>query len=174
MVGLINITMTTNRENWISGLRQLTKKLTTRCHGRKRLQNKPFAILTPGYLPKSRTKQTLSFEVVGADYAGPIYCKTKSKREVKVYMVLFTCSVSRAIYLEISINQTTGEFIKARRGGSQITYSDNAKTFTAREKWINKINMDKHFKDYLARGEIRWKFSLAKTPWWGGTFEQMI
>ena len=121
MVGLINITMTTNRENWISGLRQLTKKLTTKCHRRKRLQNKPFTILTPGYLPKARTKQTLSFEVVGADYAGPTYCKTKSKREVKVYMVLFRCSVSRAIHLEISINQTTGEFIKARRGRSQIT-----------------------------------------------------
>ena len=46
--------------------------------------------------------------------------------------------------------------------------------FTGAEKWINKINKDEHFKDYLAREEIRWKFNLANAPWWGGQFERMI
>ena len=64
--------------------------------------------------------------------------------------------------------------VVARQWRQQIIYSDNAKTFTAAEKWINKINKDEHFKDYLAREEIRWKFNLAKTPWWGGQFERMI
>ena len=86
----------------------------------------------PGPLPKTRTEQKLPFKVIGADHAGPIYCKTKSKREVKVYILLFTCSASRAIHLEMLTNQTTGEFIKAlkrlvaRRGRPQIICSDNA------------------------------------------------
>ena len=94
----------------------------------------------------------------------------KSKREVKVCVLFFTCSVFRAIHLEILTNQTTGQFIKAlkrlvaTRGRPQIIYSHNAKTFTAAEKWINKINKNEHFKDYLAREEIRWKFNLANAP----------
>ena len=109
---------------------------------------------------KDSRVQNLLFKVIGADYAGLIYCKTKSKREVKVYILLFTCSVSRVIHLEILTIQTTGEFIKAlkrlvaRRGRPQIIYSDNAKKFTAAEKWINKINKNEQFKDYLAREEI--------------------
>ena len=74
---------------------------------------KPFTTPIPGYLPKTRTKQNLPFKVIGADHAGPIYCQGKSKREVKVYILLFTRSVSRAIHLEILINQTMGEFIRA-------------------------------------------------------------
>ena len=35
--------------------------------------------------------------------------------------------------------------LAARRGRPQIIYSDNAKTFTAAEKRINKINKDEHF-----------------------------
>ena len=83
---------------------------------------KPFTTPIRGYLPKTRTKQNLPFKVIGADHAGPVYCKGKSKREVKVYILLFTRSVSRAIHLEILINQTIGEFIRplkrlvARRG----------------------------------------------------------
>ena len=99
---------------------------------------------------------------------------------MKVYILSFTCSVSRAIYLEIFTNQAKGEFIKAlkrlvaRRGRPHIIYLDNAKTLTAAEKWINKINKDEHFKDCIAREEIRWKFNVAKVPWWGGQFERTM
>ena len=100
--GRVNITMTNIRENyWIPRLRQLTKKVISKCHGCKNFQTIPFTTPIPGYLPKTRTKQNLSFKVIGADYAGPIYCKTKSNTEVKVYILLFTCSFSRAIDLEI-------------------------------------------------------------------------
>ena len=42
-----------------------------------------------------------------------IMAKNKSKRVLKVYILLFTCRVSRAIHLEILTNQTTEEFIEA-------------------------------------------------------------
>ena len=129
----VNITIMNIRENyWIPGLRQLTKKVIRKCHGCKRFQSKPFTTPIPGYLPKARTDQNMLFKVIGADYTGPIYCKTKSEREVKVYILLFSCSISRAIHLELLTNQTTVEFIKAlkrlvaRRERPQIIYSDNA------------------------------------------------
>ena len=36
------------------------------------------------------------------------------------------------------------------------------------------INKDEHFKNYLAREKIRWKFNLAKALWWGRKFERII
>ena len=91
--------MTNIRKNyWIPGLRQLTKKVINMSHGCKRFQSKPYTTPIPGYLLKTRTEKNLSFKVIGADYAGPICWKTKSKREVKVCILLFTYSVSRAIH----------------------------------------------------------------------------
>ena len=183
----VNVTVTNIREKenyWIPGLRQLRrqlrKKVISRCHGCKRFQSKPFTPPIPGYLPKTHNEQKLPLKFIGADYAGPIYCQMKSKREVKVYILLFTCSMSRAIQLKILTNQRTGKFIKALKrlvtkwGRPQIIYPDNTKMFTSAEKWINKINKDEQFKDYLAREEMTWKFNLAKALWWGGQFERMI
>ena len=139
--GGVDITMAIIRENyWIEGLRQLMAKVISKCHGCKRFQSKPSTTPSPGYLPETRTEKNLPFKVIGADYASQIYCETKSKREEKVYILFCTCSVSRTIHLENLNKQATEEFIKplkklvARRGRSQINYSDNAKTFTAAEK----------------------------------------
>ena len=165
---------------WIPTLRQLTKKIINKCNRCKRFHTKPYPSPIQGQLPKDRTEQNLPFKVIGVDYAGPIYCKTKSKKETKVYILLFTCSISRAVHLEVLPNQTAAEFIKAfkrliaRRGRVQVIYSDNAKTFVSASKWVQKINKDVEFRDFLASEKIRWKFNLSRAPWWGGQFERMI
>ena len=93
---------------------------------------------------------------------------------------LLTCSLSRAIHLEALTNQTTREFIHAlkrliaRRGRSKVIYSDNAKTFVAASKWIEKINKDELMQEYLIKEEIQWKFNVSRSPLWGGQFERMV
>ena len=65
-----------------------------------------------------------------------------------MYLLLFNCSLSRDIHLEVLPNQTTQEFIHAlkrliaRRGRPKFNYSDNTKTFVAASKWIEKIIKD--------------------------------
>ena len=99
----------------------------------------PYQSPKPGLLPKERTQECHPFEVIGEDYAGPIYY-VKNKAISKLYILLFSCSVSRAIHLELVRNLTTQEFIKsikrltARRGSPKVIYSDNAKTFQAGAK----------------------------------------
>ena len=62
-----------------------------------------------------------------------MYCN-KNRGEKKAYILLFTCSLTRAIHLELLPDQTTNEFIRAlnrliaRRGCPETIYSDNAKT----------------------------------------------
>ena len=79
------------------------------------------------------------FQVIGTNFAGPIYYRTKTKKESKAYILMFSCSVSRAVNLELILNTTTQEFIKctkrliARRGKPSTIYSDKAKFFQGEE-----------------------------------------
>ena len=58
-------------------------------------------------LPAEHNTQNLPFKIIGIDYAGPLICKTKGGKETKVYIVLFACSLTRAINLELLANQST-------------------------------------------------------------------
>ena len=94
--------------------------------------------------------------------------------------MLFTCSITRVVHLELLPNQTASEFIKAfkkliaRRESPNIVYSDNAKTYVAAAKWIQNIKRDVLFQDFLIKEEIQWKFNISRAQWWGGQFERMV
>ena len=47
-------------------------------------------------------------------------------------------------------------------------------TFVSTSKWVQQINKDVEFRDFLASEKIKWKFNLSRAPWWGGQFEQVI
>ena len=78
----------------------------------KRFYTTLYSDTKPGILAKDRTKRNLPFKVIGTDYVGTIYCKVK-KKQPKSYLLLFTCSITRAVHLELLPNPTTLEFIKA-------------------------------------------------------------
>ena len=50
-----------------------------------------------------------------------------------------------------------------RRGIPALFVSDNGRTFKGRQ--LRKFN---------ARKGIRWRFNLARAPWWGGMYERMV
>ena len=103
------------------------KKIISKCHAGKRFQRKPFTATAPGYLPKSRTKQNLPFRIIGTDYEGPIYCKTEWKREVKVYLLVFTCGIFIAIPLEMLTNQNNDKIHESteQTSSKKVEITDN-------------------------------------------------
>ncbi|CAB4016980.1 white-brown complex homolog 30, partial [Paramuricea clavata] len=46
--------------------------------------------------------------------------------------------------------------------------------FKATALWIRKIRKSERLQDYFARQEIRWRFNLSKSPWWGGMYERLL
>ena len=54
----------------------------------------------PPPLIKDRIQQTEPFRVAGVDFAGVLYIREKDG-ESKAYVCLFTCTVTRAVHLEI-------------------------------------------------------------------------
>ena len=132
----VTLTMAkTGARFWIPHLRQLAKTVIRRCNSCKRFQAIKYFAPVPGQLLTDRTNSYRAFQVVGLNYAGPIFYKGKNKNLKKSYILLITCSLSRAVHLELVQRQKLEELIicfkrfVARRGRPQKLYSDNAKTF---------------------------------------------
>ena len=179
--GGVGLTMTKLREvYWIPRLRRLVRKVNKKCNGCKRFRAVAVVNPPPGNLPTDRTVGSSAFQVIGVDYAGPIPYRTAKNRERKSYILLYTCSLSRAIHLELLPDQTTTEFIHslkkfiARRGRPRKIYSDNGKTFVAAATWLRKVMKEERFHNWLAEQRIDWQFNLSRAPWWGGQFERMV
>ena len=173
--GGVGLTMASIRQQyWVPRLRQLAKKVIRACYGYKKFQVSAFSNPPVGNLPTDRTVGSAAFEVVGVDFAGPILYKIKPKKEGKAYILLFACSLTRAVHLQLLPNQTTEEFIKhlkhfiARRGRPRKIYSDNGRTFVAAAKSLNRLMKSEQLQDYLAHQGIRWQFNLSQPPWRGG------
>ena len=179
--GGVGLTMAKVREShWIPRLRKLVKRVIKQCYGCKRFQIAAFANPPQGNLPRDRTEGNSPFQVVGVDYAGPIKYRTSKNREGKAYIVLYACSLTRALYLELTKTLETNEFIStlkrliARKGRPEKIYSDNGKTFVAAAKWLRNVMKDERLHNFLAKVDVKWQFNLSRAPWWGGQFERMV
>ena len=179
--GGVSLTMAAIREEyWIPTLRQLVKSVRSACWGCKRFRALPLTVPPPGPLPTDRTHGRAPFEVIGTDFAGPIYYRLSQKREGKAYLVIFSCSLSRAVHLELVPNLETSTFLPclkrliARRGRPAVIYSDNGSTFVKAAKWLKQVRSDEQLQGFLESHDIQWKFNLSRAPWWGGQFERLI
>ena len=145
---------------WVPRLRRLTKRVIRSCYGCKRYQITALANPPTGSLPKERTERSVPFKYTGVDFAGPVKYLSKSKREMKAYIVLYACFVTRAVYLEILPNVSVEEAIRS----IQKIFLDNGKTFVAAAKWLRKIRNDEKLYALLAKHGIAWQFNLGRAP----------
>ena len=155
---------------WVPHLRQLVKKVLKSCWGCKRFQAIALDTPAPGLLPKERTEGSTAFGVVGVDFAGPIRYRKSTKVDGKAYLVLYACSLSRALHLEVLPNLDTTTFIGslerlvARRGRPARIFSDNGGAFVGAARWLKKIRADKKLQTYTANEGIHWQFNLRRAP----------
>ena len=117
--------------------------------------------------------------MIGVVFAGHLKFPKKKVQDRKAYLVLYACSLTRGIYLELLSSLKTSEFLRslkrfiARRGRPEKICSDNGRAFVAVAKWLKEVMADK-VHDFLSRKRIQWQFTLSRAPWWGGHFERMV
>lgn len=151
-----------------------------KCPGCKPFQAAALTVPPPGLLLRDRTEGSIPFQDVGVDYAGPIKFKATEKREGKAYLILYACSLTRALYLDLARSLEASEFLVslkgliARRGRPCTIYSDNGSTFIGAAPWSKQVQNDEKLNDFLARHQITRKFNPSRAPWWGGQFERII
>ena len=165
---------------WIVRGRYFVRKLLFGCTVCKKFQGKPYKTQPPPPLPGCRVKEAPTFTYIGLDYLGPLYVRSTSEKDQKVWICLFTCCVTRAVHFEVVPNLTAAAFLRcfrrydARRLMSSFVISDNAKTFKSASKELEKIMNDPSVIRYFTQERIRWSYILEKAPWWGGFYEILV
>ena len=153
---------------WIVGLRRLAKQVKRGCipcqRHDARACERPCAPL-----PAARVTESPPFSVTGLDYAGPLFCEDRPRK--KLYVLLFTCAVVRAVHLELTDSLSLEDFLlafrrfTARRGTPSVLYSDNAQTFKGADVLLVRN---------LGLSAPKWRFIPPGSPWWGGWWERLV
>ena len=154
---------------WLIKGRSAVRQTLKNCLICPHYQTKPFGQqMAP--LPEDRIKPAPPFTNVGLDFAGPLYLKDSDE---KAYICLVTCAATRAVHLELVCDMKTERFLLAlrrmivRRGVCSIIRSDNAKTFKAANKELQRcwrVLESDQTQTALSEKKIEWKFIVEKAP----------
>nr|XP_022908348.1 uncharacterized protein LOC111419719 [Onthophagus taurus] len=159
---------------WILGGRRPVRSAIAKCVVCKRHNRKPF-VTDNAPLPLDRVRDAGVFEIVGIDFAGPLFLKTGEK----AWICLFTCAIYRAVHLELCTSLTVAGFVQAlrrfiaRRGRPRTIYTDNGTNFVGTENAFQKIDWQK-ITEHSSAERITWRFNPPSAPWWGGFWERLI
>lgn len=186
---------------WIPQGRQMIRNILRQCVKCRMALATPYPVLAQPQLPDFRVQRVEVFSSTGVDFAGPLYIKAalseklkkrkeerkkgKKKEEViwserMVYLVIFTCAVSRNVHAEVLDGMTVADFMHGLRrfiskyGPPSLFYSDNAKTFECVSRELKQVLGNPKLHKYLHDREITWKFYVQKAPWMGGFIERVV
>ncbi|CAB4030493.1 Hypothetical predicted protein, partial [Paramuricea clavata] len=97
----ITLTMVEIRQKfWIPRLRKLTKRVLKSCWGCKRFRATPGYIRFIAQFIKHETDTKVNFYVSGKDCRSHLHARQRNKGD-KAYVVLYSCSLTRAVFLEL-------------------------------------------------------------------------
>ncbi|GFS50354.1 integrase catalytic domain-containing protein [Trichonephila clavipes] len=117
-------------------------------------------------LPEERVRMSAVFETTGVDLAGPLLQNCD-----KVWIIIFTCVVYRAIHFERISDISTQSFLLAlrrfisRRGRVKTIYSYNGTNFVGLNNELQNID----WSAIIAHSDfkrISWHFNPPTTAWW--------
>ncbi|GBM98976.1 hypothetical protein AVEN_182628-1 [Araneus ventricosus] len=141
-----------------------------------------------GNLPKERIIPDKVFSSTGIDLCGPFLIKNKYQRkgpEIKVFVCIFICLVTKATHLEIISDLTSQSLIAtlkrfiSRRGKCHKIFSDNGSNMVGANRALrdlNKLVRDRNESLYafFAEENIEWSFIPPRSPNWEGLREANI
>ena len=165
---------------WIPQGRQAIKKIFRSCVLCRKVEGRPYRPTVSPPLPLSRTTEGQAFQVMGVDYAGPLFVRgaAKDAPAFKAYVCLFTCVSVRAVHLDVVENLTTATFIRAfrifvsRRDFPERLITDNAKNFKSAAQTVQplagQIIEAAASQKFLSHNGVTWQFIVERAPWWGG------
>ena len=87
--------------------RNFVKKVIHGSSTCKRYEGKPYSYPEEPPLPKQRVSKGHVFSYIGIEYTGPVYVKNVYSSDFNMYktwIVIVTCSSSRAVYLDVVEN----------------------------------------------------------------------
>lgn len=159
---------------WIVKARKTIRNVVSKCVRCRRYSAKP-GVSDPVSLPVDRVRDANVFEVVGIDLAGPLYLKNREK----VWIVLFTCAIYRAVHLELVSSLSTEAFLLslrrfiARRSRPKTIYTDNGTNFKGAYNELRTLDWERIVRE-TGLLPMEWRFNPPTAAWWGGWWERLV
>lgn len=124
-------------------------------------------------LPADRVQRRTPFQSVGVDYLGPTTARGVNGIG-KVWILLFTCLSTPAIYIEPTFDLTGQQFLEvfrrlaSHRGRPQRVLSDNGTQFQLAAKTVMDATTN-------LLPPVQWRFIPQISPWQGGgVYERLV
>ena len=128
------------------------------------MQGKSYGASAIPPLRDFRVKYRELFSTTGIDYTGALTVRTERRQTGKVYIILFTCPVSRAIHVELVNNLSCHSFLLAfckfcnRRAFPSLVLSDSTTTFVAAAGFLRNIAESREVQEHLLDMKCSWQF----------------
>ena len=155
------------RKYHLISAKRIGKGVISTCVPCQRQDTRPCNQVAPP-LPRDRVMRAAPFSRTGVDFAGPLTVKGSGEKH---YVLLFTCSITRAVHLELTASMSIDQFVysfrmfAARRGIPERIYSDNALTFIGAPERLAKL---------YGMQRPHWKYNAPLAPWQGGWWERLV
>ena len=170
---------------WIPHGRSVVRSVLNRCQLCRRVEGGPFKLPASPALPSQRVVRDHPFSTTGVDYFGPLFIKhvnpaAPDETTMKVWICLFTCAVTRAIHLEVVLDNSSDQFFlclqrfSAIYGSPSLLISDNAKQFVSASEILKTVFTADSVQDFCSSVNIKWQFIPALSPWMGGFYESLV
>ncbi|UYV81575.1 hypothetical protein LAZ67_20001571 [Cordylochernes scorpioides] len=161
-VGLQSLMNLLREDYWILKFRRTVRRVIHQCVKCIRFTAKSGSVESVE-LPENRVRDASIFEVVGIDLTGPLVLRNRRK----VWIVIFTCAVYRAVHLELVTSLSTENFLQAfrrfvaRRGRPYVVYSDNGTNFRGASRALGNLD-NAVVQSESTKQNINWKFIPPK------------
>ena len=165
---------------WTVRGREIAKKIKAFCPECMRERAKPTVQLM-GDLPGIRLDAYAPpFSGTALDYFWPIEVGLACNRTAKRYGALFTCLVTRAVYVDLATSLSTDDFLLVFRrfvstyGHIRTIHSDNGTKFVGAERDLLVENNRLNEEAPTRTTGIDWKFQPPSAPHFGGAHESLV
>ena len=133
-------------------------------------------------LPQRRLIPTAPFEEVGLDCMGHFLVKLNGRADHKVWAVVFTCMVSRAVHVEVLFKMDTEAMINAiirfaaRRQTVRRFISDCGTNLVGANRVMKEEMQSWNASSTVALQQhgLQWDFIPPGTPHYGGVWERVV
>ena len=167
----------------ILGIRAFLRSLAFKCFDcrRFRAQGLQPSMADLSDIRFQETQTLVIFTNVGVHYLAR-FTVVHRDAEVKTYICLFTCLVTREIHLEVAEDLSTDKCLTAircfiaRRGQRRLFLSDNGSNFLgARKIRRRSLRLDHDYiKNQLLNQSVEWKLKPPSAPHFGGVWEILV
>ena len=187
--GYTGITATTCKVRlkfWITRLETMVKSIKHKCVDCKKMNKERLKeSQVMAQLPVDRLKPAPPWYSITIDFFGPIETKgeVNKRSRGKVYGVVFTCNLIRAVHIDISPDYGTDSFLSALRrfmalrGAPSLIRSDRGSQLVGASRELKKMILGlnlQQLKQFGVNKGFEWDFSPAEAPWYNGCAESMV